>query len=661
MKPSKWLIGSVLLCFPAPALDVHRILDPMVVPALGDASSAVVTVTTPTNIERVSCDLVIAGGGMGGVAAALAGAENGLRVCLTEVAGWLGGQMTSQGVSALDENPWIESTGATRSYQNLRRRIRVRYEQQILPGMDVSKLNPGGCWVSYLCFEPKVGVTALEEMIAPHTKSGAFRMMLRTTPVSAWREGSRLRSLLVYSFANRRFTELTGKVFIDATELGEVLPLAGAGFRIGADARALTGEPDADETANPAALQSFTYPFVLARGTNPDLPFTKPPLYEDALPQYSFDVHYGPANILRYGMFAKWPKTPGAFWTYRRLIAKDRFAPGTYPSDLAMINWPGNDVCDPQYLSSDPIDAARAFQRGKQVALGFAWWLRNEAPRDEGSGKGFDDLVLRSDVLGSADGLSPYPYIRESRRMEALRMVREQDVAAPWNPGARARHFEDTAAIGYYPIDIHGCAATKPLPQSKPYQVPFGALVSRDVSNLLAGAKNLGVTHIVNGAYRLHPVEWAIGEASGTLAAWAVKHEIQPADLVGDAPARLRVQRALLSAGHPLIWFDDVAPLDSAFAAIQYAALTGMMPPSPESLHFRPKETTTGSEATLAIQRMLKLTGASLAIPEDLGASDPLTWSQLASAARGTESREGAVTRADFAEWLWRRMEAAPR
>ncbi|SPE42020.1 conserved hypothetical protein [Candidatus Sulfopaludibacter sp. SbA3] len=503
------------------------------------------------------------------MAAALAGARAGLRVCLTEVTAWLGGQMTSQGVSALDENRYIETSGATRSYQELRRRIRAAYD---------SIQNPGKCWVSALCFEPKVGVAAIQEMLAPFQTSGAIRVMLRTVALDANAGKGRMDSLLVYSFATRQFTRLAGSVFIDATELGDLLPLAGAGFHAGADARSDTGEPEAEDAADPAALQSFTYPFVLASGDGNGAAPTKPPNYDRNSGQYHFVVTYPDGHSLLYGMFQRLPNTPGSFWAYRRVIAADQFPAGRFPADLAMINWPGNDVCDPGYLSRDPLTAARAMQHGKQVSLGFAWWLYHEAPQVE----------LRTDLLGTADGLSQYPYIREARRMAALVTVREQDVAAPWQPGARGRAFDDTAGIGLYPIDIHGCSTRKPLPASKPYQIPLGALISRDTANLLAGGKNVGTTHVTNGAYRLHPTEWAIGEAAGMLAARSVRRHRAPAEIYRDHAELRAVQRELLQAGHPLVWFDDVTPETPGFAEIEWCTLEGWMPPDADSLHFRP-------------------------------------------------------------------------
>src|SRR5690606_34394800 len=120
------------------------------------------------------------------------------------------------------------------------------------------------------------------------------------------------------------------------------------------------------------------------------------------------------------------------------------------------------------------------------------------------------------------DGLAMAPYIRESRRIQALRTIREQDVSALHRPGdILAERFEDSVGIGYYRIDLHPSTGGDnyiDVP-SLPFRIPLGALIPAEAQNLLPAAKNIGTTHLTNGCYRLHPVEWNIGEAAGLLAA----------------------------------------------------------------------------------------------------------------------------------------------
>src|SRR5689334_25324282 len=127
----------------------------MRVPASGDPSCAVLSVDPRALAGIEKCEILVAGGGTGGVAAALAAVRSGRCVVLLEETDWLGGQMTSQGVSALDEHEHIESFGGTRSYYEFRNAVRAHYGEK----------NPGHCWVTRLAFEPSVAARVIERML----------------------------------------------------------------------------------------------------------------------------------------------------------------------------------------------------------------------------------------------------------------------------------------------------------------------------------------------------------------------------------------------------------------------------------------------------------------------------------------------------------------
>src|SRR5438876_2931791 len=141
----------------------------MRVPSSGDPSLAVLPVDPPAAWSEAAraepCEILIAGGGTGGVAAALAAARSGRRVVLLEETDWLGGQMTAQGVSALDEHEHIESFGGTASYYALRNAIRKHYGEP----------NPGNCWVTRLAFEPRIAVGVIEAMLRPYVDLKIYR------------------------------------------------------------------------------------------------------------------------------------------------------------------------------------------------------------------------------------------------------------------------------------------------------------------------------------------------------------------------------------------------------------------------------------------------------------------------------------------------------
>ncbi len=122
---------------------------------------------------QISCDILIAGGGLGGCAAALSACRLGQSVVLTEECDWIGGQLTSQAVSAPDEHPWIESFGGTETWARLRNGIRQYYKAHypLVPSARAkSRLNPGNGDVSALCHEPRVALAVLEEIVHPGMK-----------------------------------------------------------------------------------------------------------------------------------------------------------------------------------------------------------------------------------------------------------------------------------------------------------------------------------------------------------------------------------------------------------------------------------------------------------------------------------------------------------
>src|SRR5437763_1513036 len=181
----------------------------MRVPASGDASLAVLPVEARSSGRAEPCEVLIAGGGTGGIAAALAAARNGRRVVLLEETDWLGGQMTAQGVSALDEHEHIESFGGTRSYYELRNRLREHYHQ----------LNPGACWVTRLAFEPRVAVDVIQRMLQPHVQSGRLSIHRRMKTVAATTENDRISEVVAIGLDDGRLVRFQPQLVIDATEL----------------------------------------------------------------------------------------------------------------------------------------------------------------------------------------------------------------------------------------------------------------------------------------------------------------------------------------------------------------------------------------------------------------------------------------------------------
>ncbi|MCA0375435.1 MAG: FAD-dependent oxidoreductase [Gemmatimonadetes bacterium] len=506
-------------------------------------------------------DLVVIGGGVGGCAAALAACEAGLRVIMTEETAWIGGQFTAQAVPP-DENKWIETIGGTQRYRALREAVRAHYraDATLLPRARANaRLNPGNGWVSRLCAEPRVWLSALETMLAPHVASGRLIVLRHTRAVRADVERDTVRAIVVRDAAGRE-TVLRGAYVADATELGDLLPLCGAEHVMGAEARGDTGEPHAADVAQPDNQQSITVVFAMEHRAGETHTIGRPRDYARwrdatvtvdgaAYRQLSFDE---PANA-RIGFD---PAKRTGYWSYRRIIDHTLFTPGTHASDVTLVNWWQNDYADGPLVGGSVADAARHVDAARALSACLLYWLQTEAPRPDG-GAGWPGLRLRADIVGTDDGLAMYPYIRESRRMRTRTIVREQDVLRPLlPPGTVTTAFADSVGIGHYAMDLHRTTRgdTGGYGDTVPFQIPLGALVPVRLRNLLPACKNLGVTHLTNGCYRLHPIEWNIGEAVGHLVSEALRTRRPPAGIHERADRTADLQRVLRQAGVPLAW-----------------------------------------------------------------------------------------------------------
>ncbi len=525
--------------------------------------------------KELTVDLVIIGGGMGGIAAALAAARAGLRVIMTEETDWIGGQLTSQAVPP-DEHAQIESFGGTKSYEVFRRGVRDYYARHF-PLSEAARanplLNPGNGSVSKLCHEPRVALAVLTEILAPHVASGRLKIFLRYTAVSASTTGDRVEAVLVRSAESGRELVLRAPMFVDATETGELLPLTRTEYVTGSESQRDTGEPHAGPVARPQNMQAFTCCFAVDYVASEDHTSDRPRDYgfwrdhvPTLTPAWSGNLlsHFysQPRTLKPFAMGFDAAKGTGLF-KYRRIVDRTNFVPGTYDGDTTLVNWPQNDYMLGNLFEVPAAEASRHLAAGKQLSLSLLYWLQTEAPRADG-GTGWKGLRLRPDIVGTEDGLAKYPYIRESRRIQAELTITELHVGTdarrktPATPDAdvTAEIFPDSVGIGSYAIDLHPSSGGDNYIDftTRPFQIPLGALLPRRMENLLPACKNIGTTHLTNGCYRLHPVEWNIGESVGALAVFCRAKKTSPRS-VRDTPGLLaEFQSQLVAQGIPLAW-----------------------------------------------------------------------------------------------------------
>jgi hypothetical protein len=647
-------------------------------------------------VTEMVCDVFIAGGGLGGVAAALRAARLGRRVCLIEETGWLGGQISTQGASHLDEHRYIETFGGTAGYYELRHAIREYYRSHytLSPRAEHAPLlNPGNAWVSRLSFEPRVGAGVLDSMLAGPHDSGTLQLFFHTRAVAAEVYNGRVSSVLTRQIESGALLRFRPAFVLDATDLSDLFVLTATAYAVGVESRAETGEPSAPERADHTCTQDFTFPFAVEYRPGEDHTIDKPPGYdENRLAQpYSLSANPRIPGAPVYKMFATGPGAYGPFFTYRRVLDAHNFDDPRVPHDVAMINWPSNDFRGGTLAGAPPDKQARLRDQARALSLGFLYWLQTEAPRDDG-GTGYPELRLRPDIMGSADGVAQAPYIREGRRLRAQRAIREQDVAEISHLGTRAARFDDTVGIGFYPIDLHGCREGTLSVPTRPFQIPLAAMVPLRTENVLPAAKNIGTTHLTNGAYRLHPIEWAVGEAAAGIAVFCQEAEITPQLLHARPELTRRLQIRLLEQGIPLYWYDDVPLGHPAFAATQLLAVEGVWEGEGQTLHFSPEKPMVIGEGkrrvaaaarsivkwagpgaanpdadvlqpehedmTLLLRREAAITQVTMAIRGATSRRSPVSmWREVRLPYR--RDREHIVTRSELAAWLGELVRAA--
>ncbi len=526
-------------------------------------------------------DVCIYGAGLGGVAAALAVLEEGRRVVLIEPTPWIGGQMTNQGVSALDEHQYIEAHPGTQSYGLLRNEIRLRSARMHgITDIDRTSYNPGNGWVSRLCFMPQIAVDILDDWFAPWIAAGTCVILRETTLTAVERHNAKLSALICTAIAAGKVT-CTAHAFVDASELGDLLEAAGCKTITGAESHADTGELWAPLHARPEEVQGFTYSFAVEYVPNSHNVIPKPEGYLHLRDAQPFTlVLTGSDNQPRpFRVFSEGETGLPPFWTYRRIRDGEQCHP--QQTDIALINWNSNDYHSRTLIGANNVTYASIIDEAKRLSLSFLYYLQTEVPRDDGKGLGYPELRLRTDIMGTADGLSMAPYMRESRRTPGMVRITANDILAETQVAARARHWPDTIGIGWYPMDLHPAPGnpTSRYEPTRPFQIPLGALIPPDCSNLICANKNIATTHLSNGSYRLHPVEWSIGHAAGITLSVVLDHQTTLQTLWSDNQGVMEVQRRLVDRGTEIAWAVDVLPSGSLFVGTQWMLTHAVIDP----------------------------------------------------------------------------------
>ena len=514
-------------------------------------------------------DILIVGGSFGGISAAIAACKAGSHVILTEETSWLGGQATSQGVP-LDEHPWIEQYGSSKSYRDFRGRIRDFYRRNYSLSYEANlddRFNPGACWVSALGYEPRVGQLVIEELLSQYKTAGLLTIWKNTKPHKVFEENDQIQAVSFLSDDEERI--VYAKYFLDATELGDLLNLGAIEHIIGAESRLDTGEPLALDIADPQKQQPFTYIIAVEIGKEDDSDIIeKPDGYElfksnfDKISAFCESVQSGKVigNGLPSGLFSK-TCNDGEYhpdlWNFRRYFYRGNFDSRFFLSDITAL-MVGNEYKDGVLCGVTETEFNLNISKSKDLSKSLVYYLQKEVPFN--GGYGIPGLKISKNAFETEDGLARYPYIRESRRIKACFTIREQDFLISEHPDGPVNYFDSVGVAGYR-IDIHEKSKDTDTSITSAVhghhwtqQIPLGALIPIRVKNLIASCKNIGTTHVTNGTYRLHPVEWSIGEAAGALAAFCIRNSRIPIEVRNNEDILHEFQRELSHRGVEMYW-----------------------------------------------------------------------------------------------------------
>lgn len=558
------------------------------------------TTRTPATGAELRTEVLIIGGGVGGVAAALSCLRLGVACIITEPTDVLGGQLTSQAVPP-DENQWVETFGATASYQSLRERVRAAVLRDGASRREVEpfgSFNPGGGWVSRCCAEPVRWHRELMAMLQEATagKPSLLTVLHRHELLGIQREKDTVGPARFRDMETGEERTIHAAFYLDATEMGDVLALGHIEHHIGAEHQSVYGELhgrtdfDASQsTHDQLDQQACSWCFAMEHRPGENHVIGKPAGYDfwrSYVPAmeprwsgnlFSWTVPSHNEEGKRYFDLVPWPDEPrnGAWemWRYRRIVDRSIW-PGPLAAshpDVCLVNMVQMDYWQHPLLGVTAHQQAMALAGAREQSRCWLYWMQTEAPRHDGNTAGYPGLKLRGDELGTADGFAKACYIREPRRLVARTIMTEEHLGTQqrkaagldtlemnWDatPYGTAERFADSVGIGHYAIDLHpSCAGRNNVyVPAAPYRIAMGSLIPVRCRNLLAAGKCLGVSHIVNGTTRMHHSEWNIGESAGALAAYCVNNGTEP-HAVHVEPERIEaVQVMLAGLGVRLAW-----------------------------------------------------------------------------------------------------------
>ena len=538
-----------------------------------------------------SYDIIIAGGGMSGVSAAIQAERLSADVLIVEPTGMLGGQATAAGVSTMDDMSRLPESGIYREFMD---KVREHYAK-------LRKSIATPYWkTDGKAFEPSVGHEILAEMAA------SSDVLYHSEIVSVKKSGD---SRIVTVKTPEGVKNFECKILIDATEYGDLMPIAGVRYRSG---NSISPDMNPD-----SMIQDITWTMIIRqypKGIPENLKPKKPlPGYEKARQNY---LSYVSKNLFSDGRRSPF-KLPAEFAAHNAYRAvPDSQMPGSYTGSRKNwkritktgVNW-GNDYPG-LYGWGAKFGIPIAYLEDKEFrddinrkalvkTLHFIYYIQNELGEswsiDENE---YDELPEAAKDLPDewkeiARHMPPVPYVRESRRIVGEYTYNSKAIflnSQSYRNNMKNQELRDSIAIGGYILDLHTGdddddfehelgerqASMREHEPCGAFQIPLRVFIPESDDNFLAAEKNLSISRLGASALRLQPVCMMTGQAVGTLAALALSMDVRPRDV-----RAIYVQRVLADSGVmlSLAEYSDVPEGHKYYGAVQIATLYRLIEP----------------------------------------------------------------------------------
>ncbi|MGV0026650.1 FAD-dependent oxidoreductase [Phormidesmis priestleyi] len=512
-------------------------------------------------MQILETDVLVVGGGTGGTAAAIQSARRGAKTILVSEFPWLGGMLTSAGVSAPDGNELLAfQTGIWGAFLQ-------ELQQRQPEGLD-------NAWVSFFTYDPQIGAQIFSDWVAELSN---LQWISGQVPLEVLQQNDRKEiSTSADRITGIRFQNLTifAKIILDGTELGDLLALGDVPHRWGWELQSEWGEPSAPISSSYPPGVASSYPPGVASSYPPGAASSYPPgvAPNSLTQQYPIQAPTWVVVLQEFAEAAPKIPPPPNYNPEKFVGAWDNHGAesflnyGRLPGNRFMINWPirGNDYGEGvERLIGSAEERSQFHQEALWHTQGFAHFIQSQLGRRYGLAENiFPDASRGQESSTYTSLLTPHsspggayalhPYYRESRRLVGLVTVREQDILPkgqvaplPLVTIAQGCEFAENLcqaiAIGNYANDHHYPSGDIPLaPKSirwggrwtgTPFTLPYGCLVPEKTDGLLVCEKNISVSHIANGATRLQPIVLGIGQAAGMAAALCIEQNCQPREL----------------------------------------------------------------------------------------------------------------------------------